>query len=244
MKHIQPFVDLSGITTICEPFCGSCSFSLKQKEIKKFILNDIDNELIFFLSEVKKGKFKDYVKYFNETRPKYEVEGKPTKEWYSIKNAKNKTSTEWFLFRRATRGGSLMDLRLQHLDMSEYDHLVDFFKSDDVELSSTDYLDVFEKVKNDKNIFVFLDPPYLDSFNASYESFHGGSTTSKNVINDRTKMFIDIRKFLKHAKCRVMLIINKNSITDYIFKKYIKGEYAKRYDMTGRCTIHSIVTNY
>ena len=64
------------------------------------------------------------------------------------------------------------------------------------------------------------------------------------MIVDNTKIFIDILKFIETAKCKVMLIINKNGITSYIYRDYIKGEYAKMYSMTLKETQHIIVTNY
>lgn len=160
LKYIQPHVNLDNINRICEPFCGSCSFSLHQKNNEmRYLLNDIDSDLLSFLREVKNGKFGDFVDFFNKERPQYEKEGKPTKEWYSMKGRKIKTPSEWFLYRRATRGGSLLDLRLQQLKRDDFKHLEEFFGSDNVQLTNDDYLKVFERVKNHKHTFVFLDPP-------------------------------------------------------------------------------------
>lgn len=244
IKHIQPFVDMSDITTICEPFCGSCAFSLHQKDIKKFIFNDIDINLMNFLKEVQHGQLQQYINYFNEKRPTYQNGEKPTSEWYTLRKRRDLNIHEWFFVRRASRGGSMMDLRLQTLKEGIFDKLELFFMNPNITLKCEDYTKIFNDVKDNKKCFVFLDPPYLDSFNASYESFKGDSTSTDKIILDRTKMFIDILEFLKVAKCRVMLIINKNSLTCYIYKDFIKGEYDKRYDLTGRCTKHLIVTNY
>ena len=99
----------------------------------------------------------------------------------------------------------------------------------------------FKKL-NDKT-FIFWDPPYLDSFNDCY--FKKESRLLKdNVINDNTKMFIDIKNYLDNDKVKQMLIINKNSITEYIYNKYIVGFYKKLYQLTKNKTEHLIICNY
>lgn len=57
-------------------------------------------------------------------------------------------------------------------------------------------------------------------------------------------MFIDILKLLETAKCKVMLIINKNAITEYIFKKWIVGEYQRTYALSKKIAKHLICINY
>lgn len=101
---------------------------------------------------------------------------------------------------------------------------------------------MFKIVKNNTNAFVFIDPPYLSSDNTSY---HGVITTDKdNRIVDNTVMFIDIMKFMSTAKCKVMLIINKNALNEYIFKDFIVGSYDKIYSLSKRHDKLLICTNY
>ena len=54
-------------------------------------------------------------------------------------------------------------------------------------------LDIIKGHWNDKDIFLFIDPPYLSSFNAYYDLFN------KDIGQDNTKMFIDILTLLKTA---------------------------------------------
>ena len=79
------------------------------------------------------------------------------------------------------------------------------------------------KYHDDDNAFVFLDPPYLFSDNSSY--------IPQNVENDMTDIVVYIHEFLKTCKCKVMLIINKLSLLEYLFKDYIKGEYLRIYQI-------------
>lgn len=68
--------------------------------------------------------------------------------------------------------------------------------------------------------------------------------TTKKTIKDNTAYFIDCMNLLKEAKCRVMLIVNENAITNYLYKDFIKGRYNKVYQLTKRLTSHLICTNY
>lgn len=248
LKHIQSFVNLDEIDTICEPFCGSCSFSTSQQNIKKFIINDIDKNLIIFLSDVMLGKLNKYIEYYNNNINKYinADKTKPTTEWYNMKrNIKNLNIHDWYLMKRSSRGGcGMFRLKYTNENITNYKKNIDFYTKNDIKISSHDYTKILNDVKNKKNVFVFLDPPYMDSFNASYSTYEGKSVDDDNKIIDKTKMFIDILLFLKIAKCKIMLIINKNAITEYLYKDFIKGEYNKRYDISGRVTKHLIICNY
>ena len=49
---------------------------------------------------------------------------------------------------------------------------------------------------------------------------------------------------LKTYKCKVMIIVNKNSITQYLYKNYIKHEYLKTYQTCKNKAFHYVITNY
>ena len=59
-----------------------------------------------------------------------------------------------------------------------------------------------------------------------------------------TSILLDILELLKNAKCKVMLIINKLNIIEYLFKDFIRDEYLKTYAVTKKKMKHLIITNY
>ena len=59
-----------------------------------------------------------------------------------------------------------------------------------------------------------------------------------------TSILLDILELLKNAKCKVMLIINKLNILEYLFKDFIRGEYIRIYQNTKKKMKHLIITNY
>ena len=70
-----------------------------------------------------------------------------------------------------------------------------------------------------------------------YCSFGYGDYTQ----TDKTEIYIDILNFLKRAECKILLIIGCNAITEYLYKGYIIGKYEKRYDITGKKSIHLVI---
>jgi site-specific DNA-adenine methylase len=104
-----------------------------------------------------------------------------------------------------------------------------------------DFKTVLDKLKDNNRAFVFLDPPYLSSDNSQY---YGNIATADKTVVDNTGLFIDILNFFKTAKCKVMLVINRNAINEYIMKDYIKCIYSKQYSMSKRNDKLMVCTNY
>lgn len=240
MKFIKSYVNLTDIDTICEPFCGSFAFSRTFNDKMK-ILNDTDKNLIQLYKDVQKGKMQEYVNYVNIEYPKIIADLPDKSKWNEIRRTYMNDIKMWYLY-MVTKSQNGIRLHEKKQNIEDYTDAIKALEN--TELICSDYSNIFEKVKNDSRCFVFLDPPYFDSFNKSYSSFDGKTCDKNMVIQDRTQIYIDILNFLKCAKCRVMLIINKNSIIEYIYKDFIKGEYGKYYDFSGRHTTHLIVTNY
>lgn len=84
-----------------------------------------------------------------------------------------------------------------------------------LKVTNEDYKNIFKLYVNNKNAFIFLDPPYLDSNNLDYLTY--AESGGFGICVDNTKIYINILDFLKVAKCRVLLIINKLAIIELIF---------------------------
>jgi len=73
VEHIYSLLDLENIDTIVEPFCGSCAMSYyiwtqnKDKNYK-YILNDLNNNLIDLLKIIRSGEYKDIENEVNKMR--------------------------------------------------------------------------------------------------------------------------------------------------------------------------------
>ena len=92
--------------------------------------------------------------------------------------------------------------------------------------TNEDYKTILEQYKNNEDAFIFLDPPYLFSDNTGY--------IPQSIDKDATYMLPYILEYLKSAKCKVMLIINKLGILEYLFKDFIKDEYRRVYQLSNK----------
>ncbi len=247
-KNIYKHICLDDIETIIEPFCGSCSFSVYGfvklgVNDKKYILNDIDSNLINFIKDVKKGELKNYIDNCNSEAQKYYDD---IKLWHIARKKKElKCGYEWFNIKRLSRGNMLKDFSYKNkenkhkeIDYHNYKLQESFFKSENVSLENEDYLKILEKYKNDESVLLFLDPPYIDSYNALYCGF---TDTNHSYDIDNTKMYVDIINFIKTCKCKVAMVINENALTRYLFNDYIIDSYEKVYQLTKKKSRHIIV---
>ena len=107
-----------------------------------------------------------------------------------------------------------------------------------ITFTNDDYKTVLKKFQKDKNAFLFLDPPYMFSNNKHYQNQKNDS--------DNTDMLYEISNFIKDkkTKCKIMLIINKLKIIEYLFKDFVKMEYQKCYQLGKRRELHLVITNY
>lgn len=205
-------------------------------------MNDLDEYLINFLNQIKQRgsnnviqEVVDFLKSFEK-----EINADPyfiTK--YMTKNKDYLNIVNYFLLKnymktvgKLNRFFSMNKLTLDETRIKKYFNemvkLDEFFCH--INYNNGEYFVMFQKYKDDASAFIYLDPPYLSSDNSYYFSY--GSGKDKKVDQDKfifnhTKVYIDILNFLKTGKCKVLMIINKNAIIEFIFKDYIKEEYLK-----------------
>jgi site-specific DNA-adenine methylase len=245
-EDLYSLIDSGKITRIIEPFCGSCavSYHLFEKygsDKLEFHLNDIDSDLMRLLQEVKEKGSKHIIEWVNEqckdlTRERF-------KEIISGSDVNS------YVFKRKVHGlrygmFPASNRKYGDYDPKRYELLDKFFMSPNTHLYEGDYADIFERFKNDDKALIFIDPPYLDSFNAYYYSHKGKATEGNdNEIKDMTKVYADIVNLLK-CPCKVLSVQNANGLLRHLYKDYIKLEYDKLYNFTRKRTKHMIISNY
>lgn len=252
MKFFVDYLPLpESIDMIIEPFGGSGYTSLyyysKIKEIKCHI-NDVDKMLITCFEQLKHDgervitKLNKMITGFDKDIYKTYVDE------FKNKTFKEKNTASLYLFINKVHGPRKFlfptTTTTKEVNITKFEPYFKWLKN--TKFTLNDYTILFDKYKDKKNCFVFLDPPYLSSFNAYYDGYAGYDCRDKDdkLISDNTKLFIDILDFIKVCKCKCMLIINKNAITEHLYKKYIVGEYDKMYQLTKKKTKHLIVCNY
>jgi site-specific DNA-adenine methylase len=233
------------INIFVEPFAGTAAISRfyyfdNHKNID-YHINDIDNFLISLYTRIKN---KNINHIFDELK-KYDG---ISKEDYNniVKNRKNHNYSndedilnELMLFcicqMRAGRYPSkkyFLDNRIKHLKNNINN---DFFEKNNVIITLKDYKNIFEQYKDNEKAFLFLDPPYNESYNGDY-------------INSKSSCVADIYEniynFFISCKCKIMMVVNDSFYNRIIFKNYIKHSYNKKYEMSKKELKHLIITNY
>jgi site-specific DNA-adenine methylase len=254
VEHIYNKLDLNNVETIVEPFCGSCAVSYyiwSQNKDKnyKYILNDLDNNLISLLRLIKDGNYKDVEDDINEKREEiltYGDDMDKAKKIY-LEYVKN-GEVNGYLFGRkyySMRCGffplnEFIKLN-KKLDLSSYP-IYEFITTADIELYNEDANKIIDKYDNEKT-FIFLDPPYIASCNNFYST-----DTGENICNIYEMLYY---KKLSNFKCKIMLCHENNWLFKILFNDYINNdnEYLKRYcNLLGRkkmkTTTHICIKNY
>ena len=253
VEHIYNKLDLNNIDTIVEPFCGSCAVSYyiwtqnKDKNYK-YILNDLDNNLIDLLRLIKDGNYKDVEDDVNKKREEiltYGDDMDKAKKKY-LEYIKNGTVNCYFIGHKYyTLRPGLFPIKNfntfnKNIDLSSYP-VYEFITTADIELYNEDANKIIDKYDNDKS-FIFLDPPYIASCNNFYST-----DTGENIGNIYEKLYY---KKLNNFKCKIMICHENNWLFKILFKDYINNddEYSKKYQNTIKgkktTTTHICVKNY
>jgi site-specific DNA-adenine methylase len=225
-SHLLPL----DVKTIVEPFGGGFAVSkCVYKDINKykFHINDKD-EILFYIYK----HYQDYIDSSTKLKHIY-INGKITyssfRKYFDVMDIEPHIK-QYIGDNDFIKGDCFKITKSTNYNPDEKAIL------DNSLITSEDYTKILEQYKDDKDAFIFLDPPYLFSNNTMYDPLRGD--------NDMTHIIVDIYEYFKTCSCKVMLIINKLSILSYLFKDYVKGEYHKVYQLTKKKAIHLIITNY
>ena len=232
LKYLLPIIkeNINEDTIFIEPFCGSCIVSynvFKLNVVKGFHINDRD--------EIRM-KFYNNMTDETEREKLYKIEDdiieKGEEEYFKYVD-KNKLKTDYISYvigRRIHKFRyGLFPIATKITSTKISDNWLEFLTT--ANKTTDDWKVIMEKYKDNKNAFIYLDPPYLESYNANYCKYEKSIETDGTII-DNTKIYIDILNYLKNAKCKILFSINKNAITEHTYKDFINNTYNKKYSNT------------
>ena len=233
-------IDFSKYKTIVEPFGGSFGFSRYLYEIKglkdiQYIIYDNDKELIEFYNHIKQllidDNFEDFINEYNSKMDyikenfKYKdhktyINAKTTKEF--IQNIENEHLK--FMMEKNIIGGCRLAVnkknKLKFLDMIKQTTFIhNQFNKEDL-----------MKYNKDDTLF-YLDPPYLLEDNNAY----------KNTL-DMKHFYEDIIYLFENNKS--IFIHSYNYLLNYVFGKYKRMEYEKKYMVSRRIVPHYVYGSF
>lgn len=219
---------------VVEPFCGTCAISKYMSNIYndlQYHLNDLDENIFLILNDIdgyiefKKdtnNKYKDFVLNDDDTKYKYI-------RWKTyVENIDNKF-TKIFVQENFIKGSMF---RCSNVNPDPKDILL----YNTAIKTNKDYIDIMEQYEDDKDAFLFIDPPYLFSDNSGY--------VPQKDDTDSTYIIVYLSQFLMRCKCKIMIIINDLKILRHLFGDYVKGDYSRTYQLSKKKASHLIITNY
>ena len=236
LKLLLPIIEpqITNKTTFVEPFCGSCVVShaiYKNHENINFHVDDIDENRIQFYINMKDEEERTKLYKLEES-----IVNLGSEEYNKIikKNEPKAMMTEYIPYiisRRinAFRYGlypTTKKIILKEISES----WINFFKKS--KITNNDFKEVMNEYKDNKDAFLYLDPPYMDSFNSCYNCYNTKNYNDDLSIKDNTEMYIYLLEFLEVCKCKVLFSINNCALTKYIYRDFIKETYNKIYQIT------------
>lgn len=241
-KYIEPLCNFEGITTIVEPYCGSCAFSyyIAQKYPKKFKYKLVDNceNLIKILNKAKNKE--EYDKFIDEINAEKDevLSSKANYLAYPAKcKARGDPEKAFFFYNKfyTIRSGlyPLAKVGKNIPDIPKDAGILDFVRTEDVEFICGDGLEYIKENKDKTDYLFFIDPPYIDTCNQFY------SNASLNVYE-----YFFHNKPSEH-KCKMVFALEDIWIIKLLFKDYAEGAIVKEknYQPSKKKTSHIYFKN-
>jgi len=238
VEQIYDNINFTNITTIIEPYAGTCAISyyISTKHPKKFtyILNDLNNNMYKLYNILKdKEQIIKFEKDVNDIAKT--IINKDT--YLNIINNKN-CVVAWFIFNKiyTIRPGLYrLNYKYNYIKIADYP-VISFFQNEKITFTNEEGLETLKKYENEKNALIILDPPYLLSCNDYYDE---AETKQQNIYEYLHNN--DIKK----KKAKITIIVARNWIIDLLFQRFKnKVEYNKLYQCSKKTVQHTIIKNY
>lgn len=231
VEKIYSEIDFTNVKHIIEPFSGTCALSyyISTLHPKTFTyhIND-NNKCLIELYNILKSKTKT-----NKLNKDFNKLAKILNK--DIYNKLDFNSLMGFLihskFYSIRPGLFRLDYKYKEIDFNLYP-IVNFLRSEKVIITSIDGCELLQKYINNKNCFIFLDPPYLMSCNDFYLS------PTVNIYEFMCINDIDL------YNCKFITVLEDNWIIKLLFKNKIIIEYDKLYQTSKKKTKHLLIKNF
>jgi len=231
VEKIYKNLNLTNITDIYEPFCGTSALSyyISTQKPKEYTYHINDNN-------------KHLIKLYNILKSKKETD-KLNKEYNEITKTINKEIYD--KLDKNTLIGNLihnkiyvirpglfkLDYKYKEIDFNEYP-ICKFLRNEKVIITNSDATDLINEIKDKENNFIFLDPPYISTCNSFYLS------PTLNIYE-----YLSINDINKY-KCKLVIVLENIWIIKLLFKDKHFIEYEKLYQTSKKKTTHLMIANY
>ena len=232
-KYLKDDITDFNYDYVLEPFGGIFGFSryyylINQNKKTKFLINDIDNELIDFYNSLK-NDFDKTIKYITDF-----VESDDYKKFSCDSDLTNYLrKSDKSIIKNIFRGRSAHlfgkekgEKKIKNFITKKEDYK-ELFKR--FTFSCMDVKAFLREHEAKKNKFIYFDPPYFNSCNEGYQDIH-----IEEGYHDGTSFYIDILNEFKANNGTCMLVLNEIALINYLFKDYIYKKYDGKYQNAGK----------
>lgn len=244
IRHIVPHIP-SKVSIYLEPFVGGGALFFHLNP-ERAVISDVHVELVDLYQNIKEGRSKELYD-FMKSHPNNE------ETYYAVRRSLVETSLDnakrFYYLRKTCYRGMLrynkqgqFNIPFGKYKTCNYENLLDegyeqVLRRTDIHCKGFEYM--FETY-NDKENFMFLDPPYDSEF-----TDYGYCVFGKPEHERLAACF-------KKTDIRCLMIIGKTAFIEELYKDYIVEEYDKRYRFklhSGRVgseinTKHLVIKNY
>lgn len=173
VEQIADSIDFTDKTTIIEPFCGTCAFSvymsMKYPKKFKYIINDNNKHLVELFKLVKdKKKFDKFIEDINNTC--FNDDKFMTKEQYNEAISQDTLKAYYIAHKFYCIRSGLYPIARKGQRIKPECAFNDFIRSENVEVCHEDACKIMDKYIDDEKTVLFVDPPYMNSCNDFYLS--------------------------------------------------------------------------
>ena len=217
-------------TKYIEGFVGS-GFMFFNKPIRPSILNDLDTNVVERLELLKKAPLEGYKKDFtlNESKRFFNTTPRTIQDkllWHKVKSTSGFQSKDVEKSKQIYRSSSHTNTLVKNIPL--YKQLLK-----DATITHLDY----KKLRryDSPTSFFFLDPPYENTFNGSYNEKETGATTFD---------FESFKDWCNSLKGFVMITLNDSKTIRELFKDWIIVPHKTYGEMTNAMRKELIIMNY
>ena len=238
VAKIYESLNLDGITTIVEPFCGTSALSYYIAQLHpkrfKYVLNDTNRSLIrmyeIMQDPEKLARFRFAVDVLISGLIRIKDRTAQKAHYNDLKNATQDIGVFFMqsAYKQIHFGAYPVNIisKPKALNLT----MCDFLQEEDVSITSQDGIDTFTQHAGDSNTLIFLDPPYMFSNNSEYKD---SCAESFNIYGYM------LENPLRHA--RVVATLEYTWIIRYMFGDEEIITYPKMYAVSQKKTTHAII---
>ncbi len=221
---------ISGIEfdTVVEPFAGTAAFArsvFATNPEKQFVIGDADQMMANIWEYSRGGAIRNLLAVCHDNQSR--------EQWADMKLREKADPTDmeaWFYNKRVlgdfARANIFPD-RWPNCDWKpDYDKLVSF--SQRASTACADWEETIRPHLENPRALIFLDPPYLSSFNGHYAGMRR-SVEADGTTRDLTSIFVRIRDLLRTSAATIVLVTNGNALICDLYADWIRDRYAHAY---------------